>query len=143
MDDWAAIKYFKPEEFGNDEAQSKMHSTFIWLLDNWRDSIGCRVIIHEAYATSGHEEKSYHYTGEAIDGHLETLNGKPISLFDQFMFILRYGCFRGVGIYPSWNKQGFHIDTRKTQMTLTWWRDVNGKYHYNDERFILKKLLEV
>jgi len=72
------------------------------------------LVIHNAYESAGHNPKGEHPKGNATDfhvvteipyheliGHLETIL-RDLQVFDRV----------GLGIYPTWNKQGFHLDVR-------------------------------
>ena len=119
--DWGIIKHFKKKEFG--EGVENLDSNLIWLLDEFRKAVGYPIKIHCAWATNGHSPNSYHYKGQAIDCHIEEL-----SLQDQFMYALRFGAWKGIGIYPLWNNPGLHLDIRKAPLTVMWWQDVTGSY---------------
>ena len=119
--DWSIIKHFKQEEFG--EGTENLDQNLIWLLDEFRDAIGKPIKIHCAWAKSGHSPNSYHYKGQAVDCHIEGL-----SLQDQFMYALRFGAWKGIGIYPLWKNPGLHLDIRKTPLAVMWWQNIAGLY---------------
>lgn len=136
--DWSTVKYFKPEEFGDTEAQDNIHSTLVWLLDKFREVVGRPIKIHEAWAKSGHSANSYHYKGEAVDLHIEGL-----SLWEQFFAALKFGVWRGIGIYPFWHDKGLHLDIRKQDMPIIWYEDHKGNYIYNPDKDFYKLLMDI
>ena len=96
--------------------------------------------------TGSHSEKSYHYKGEAADGHIgksdknrrpnipdenilienlmRMVNKKEKSLFEQAIIAWLCG-FGGVGMYPYWNpRSGLHTDLRKEDLA---WIGLNKK----------------
>ena len=133
MIDWSSIKYFTPPEFGNEEAQKNVNSTLVWLIDDFRKAIMKPIKIHEAWALTGHLPTGYHPKGEAVDCHIEGL-----SIWEQFFLALRFGAFKGIGIYPYWNNQGLHLDIRKENLITLWWCDRNKKYQPVTKEFIGK-----
>ena len=121
--DWTSLKHFKPEEFGNEEAVSHLDYNLVWLIDEFRDAVGKPFKIHCSWASAGHAEKGYHPKGQALDGHFEGL-----SLKEQFFLALKFGAFKGIGLYPCWHNPGLHLDIRKEPLAKIWWQDKAGKY---------------
>jgi hypothetical protein len=60
---------------------------------------------------------------DAVDFHFNT----KTPLFDQFLFLTRYRDIGGIGVYPYWKKQGFHIDLRPGRRAY-WMRNQDGVY---------------
>lgn len=113
MVDWTKIKYFSAKDNWGDV--SKVDSRLIYLLDEFRAFVGQPFIIHCAYERSGHTPNSQHYVGKAVDGHFKNLNW-----LDQYLMALKFGKFRGIGVYPDWNNPGLHLDIRDAEYTATW-----------------------
>lgn len=101
---WSKVKHFTEKE--NWGSPSLMDYDLIYGLDALREYVGLPVIIHCGYATKGHSKKSWHYTGHAVDCHIENM-----SILDQYLAAERFG-FGGIGVYPYWVKPGLHLDTR-------------------------------
>lgn len=85
-------------------------------LDKIREYMGDPVVLHCAYDPAGHSSKSMHYVqiGTAIDFHFD--NRAP---FYQQVLALETALEKigiaktcGLGIYPDWKNQGFHLDLR-------------------------------
>lgn len=104
-------KHFSPNENWGDF--DKMSPQFLSLLDTIRDLYGFPFIIHCGYAKTGHSSKSYHYIGEAADGHVDGL--EPWLAFDRMKDVLsEMGILHKVGFgwYPFWYTPGWHLDCR-------------------------------
>ena len=126
---WDLIEHLEPTEF---KFPGELEPDLVVSLDRFRDFTGLPFIIHEDYATSGHATNSYHYRGEAIDGHFITkeisfsfLVAKILGVMAQTSAIHK---IRGIGIYPNWNNPGFHFDIRSDWKI--WTQDRSGQYVY-------------
>ncbi len=94
-----------------------MNGSLLLLLDAFRDNFGpeARFIIHCGFDPPGtHSPNSLHYTGDAVDFHVD--DGEPYPLQIAVMEKLIHG-FQvadriGFGIYPRWHQPGFHLDLR-------------------------------
>ncbi len=84
---------------------------------------GVKFCVHEAYATSGHADDSYHYRGLAVDGHF----APGLTPAQQFRLLYLRG-FGGVGWYPGWNNPGWHVDKRPGARVF-WFRE-GDRYVY-------------
>lgn len=77
------------------------------------------VVIHCLWEASGHVAKSQHYLGKACDFHLEPVGRmsfvEQIGLVEEALENLNATYRVGLGIYPTWNHRGFHVDTRGTR----------------------------
>jgi len=104
--EWGQIEHFKPDgtidNFGD---PYKMDFRLLWALDRLRDRIGKPFIVHCGYDTEGHLPNSLHKMGQAVDFHV-----KGIKVFDMAEILNVVWWFGGLGVYPHWNKPGFHID---------------------------------
>lgn len=94
-----------------------MNGSLLLLLDALRDAWGgpdTKFIIHAGYAASGHSESSRHYTGDAVDFHIE--DGEPyplqIAVMNDSLRRFQVSDRVGLGIYPCWHRPGFHLDLR-------------------------------
>jgi len=104
------LKHFtRGERWGDPD---RMNGIILLLLDAVRDQYGCSFVIHCGYEGDGHTPSSQHYIGNAVDFHIVT-DGHFHRQIDKMEIILgdlQVQC--GLGIYPDWNRPGFHIDTR-------------------------------
>jgi hypothetical protein len=125
-DTWLELnKYFWPEEFGA-EAYENMEDAFLLKLYRFRVAIGAPMLIHEGYATSGHSTNSYHYKGRAVDFHFIH---DPATVRRVVVTAVKCG-LHGIGIYPHWNRPGFHLDDRHPDKFQMWKRNEKGVYIY-------------
>ena len=113
--DWKKFKWFTPSEnWGN---PLLMDIELIEKLELMRDIAGSPLRIHCGnQPEKKHVTNSFHYVGQAVDGHFESL-----SMIDAFLIIEK--CFfGGIGLYPQWNQKhgGFHLDTRKVNAGNRW-----------------------
>ena len=56
----------------------------------------------------------------------------PEELFDMFLLLERLNIWNGIGLYPHWNRPGFHTDIRTNNHPYTkarWFRLSDGTYH--------------
>jgi hypothetical protein len=124
-EDWPKVRRFKPSEnWGN---WRRVHRDLIFTLDAFAEFVQKPVIIHNAYDQTGHTDGSYHYKGMAVDFHVKGLN-----VFDQFLAVVRFDGFNGLGVYPFWNNPGIHGDIRPKSNRLLpdslWMRNGAGEY---------------
>lgn len=138
MISWNRVRYFKREEFQDPsvgpESGDLIDATMLMVLDNLRHSTGWPIVIHwqtggavDVHGTHGHASNSYHLASQgckAVDFHFVT----NASIRRQFYEICKRG-FPGIGFYPEWNTQGFHVDCRPPDR-LQFWKLVKGKYVY-------------
>lgn len=110
MTDWTKVKNFKREEWITDP--DKVIPELIYLMDELRDFIGKPCVIHVAWEDGGHSSTSKHYTGNAVDFHFRNID--PLDCYDMIeKFIAskpEYSNNYGIGLYPYWNRIGFHLD---------------------------------
>lgn len=119
---WEQVHHFRPEEWRDDP--SKVSPELVLILDHFRSMINAPVIIHCAWQQDGHSLKSYHYTGQAVDFHVE---GAPLEL--QYSVLASIRDIGGLGFYPGWNLPGWHVDLRSGKDRLEW-RRKDGLYAY-------------
>ena len=83
-----------------------------------------------------HSKNSYHYKGEAVDGHFAGLD-----LLQQVFIGFKAG-FKGIGYYPHWNSKGVHFDIRDQAHVSTWFRLNDSEYVYDYDAFIDRLQIE-
>jgi hypothetical protein len=112
MDIWDIIgsRFSKAEPWGDPD---KVCGALLLVLFQVRELTGHAVVIHNAWATSGHADNSYHYKGLAADFHLDNLPFRDaVPLLLAALGQLQLENFVGLGIYPDWCNPGFHLDLR-------------------------------
>lgn len=125
MDIWSVIKahFHKGEKWGDPDEVDPILLMVLFML---RREIGKPFSIHNAYDPPGtHSDKSYHYIGEAVDFHIIGLTLLEASAtIEKVLKELKLWDKVGLGIYPDWNKPGFHLDIRGYK--ARW----SAQYHY-------------
>lgn len=113
---WRLISdYFKPsgtsDSFGVPERMSGLVLLVIWVI---RFSTGWKISVNHGYKTDGHSENSQHYKGTALDFYFITKMPfyEQIERVEKILKDWQLFDFVGLGIYPDWNRPGFHIDAR-------------------------------
>lgn len=71
-----------------------------------------------------HNPNSYHPKGMALDLHFEKL-GEVIQTQAMYMFLIK-NWQGGIGIYPHWHYQGFHLDVGPAGRI--WYKNANNEY---------------
>ena len=127
MVDWNKVTHFTETENWGD--WRKIDAFLIYALDALREMVGRPIIIHNAYATTGHSPNSQHYQGKAADIHI-----KGLSVLDQYIAAEKINLFNGIGVYPFWNTPGLHLDVR--QKPARWGRNAAGIYVNLDGKFL-------
>jgi uncharacterized protein YcbK (DUF882 family) len=110
---WDSLRYFQKAEFKEDPR--RVDKRLVLLMDSIRHKAGVPIVIHEAWASSGHAPKSYHYTGQAVDFHFIGLD-----YWTQWGILSSCREIGGLGFYPDWNNPGWHLDLRPNTFRLTW-----------------------
>ena len=100
---------------------AKLKKRLFIRLQKVRTQIGKPIKIN-CLTEGKHVKNSLHYMGMAIDWHVA---GK-VNMNKVLQACLDAG-FSGIGVYPFWNKPGFHSDIRAGGIKL-WKRDENGEY---------------
>ena len=119
---YGIISHFSPKEFQDDMNNPQMDRKFVITLDYFRNWLNIPININ--YGLGGkHKTDSYHYQGLAVDCYV-----KEISLFEFFIQAIKFGGFKGIGLYPFWYKPGLHLDSRPSSMINMWGRNSKGKY---------------
>ena len=121
----SGLKHFRREEWIHDPA--KVAPQLALVTDAIRGLLGVPLILHVCWDDSGHSEQSYHYTGQACDGHFAK-GGQ--SYLDELLAFLSFSEVGGLGFYPEWSpRPGWHWDIRQARPKVFWARQ-RGKYHY-------------
>lgn len=120
VSDWSKVRHFKEGEFG--PRADLVAPELIIILDEVRERAGVPLRINCAWAHAGHSEKSYHYTGQAVD--MSIAGGTPM---EQYCLLREFRQLGGIGYYPEWNTPGWHIDLRSGFLQ---WVQMNGAYIY-------------
>jgi uncharacterized protein YcbK (DUF882 family) len=103
-----------------------MDARLLWGLDRVRHDLEREITVNCGYKTSGHAPKSFHKLGMAVD--FVVLPPAPdieVDFYDLYLTILSMW-HGGVGVYPFWNRPGFHLDIGPDR---TWVRDKDGEYY--------------
>ena len=81
------------------------------------------IMLH--YGVEGkHSESGYHPSGMALDLHFEK-HGLIVQTTAMF-YVLKNHWLGGIGVYPHWNQQGFHLDIGPNGRL--WYQDEKGEY---------------
>ncbi|NCC25400.1 MAG: hypothetical protein EOM25_09450 [Deltaproteobacteria bacterium] len=127
--DWSAIRHFERSEWG--PKPEWVAWELIETLDAVRTEADVPVNIIGSWAESGHSEKSFHYTGMAVDIWFgRGPNDERLSPLEQFALLSSRLILGGIGWYPDWRPvPGWHVDLRNRDPRLLWVR-LGGVYHY-------------
>lgn len=122
---WPTLRYFRPTEFGDAEVCAQLDRELLVTLDALRGLLGVPIQIHTGAITAPRAETtdSQHPRGRAVD-----CSAPDLSLLEFWLFAERFSAFRGIGLYPFWQRPGLHLDTRPTTVRARWWRDASGRY---------------
>jgi uncharacterized protein YcbK (DUF882 family) len=126
---WKNLRYFTEKEKWGDA--DKMNPVLLLLLDNLRKKVGKPFVIHCGYEEGGHASGSRHYTGDAVDFHIngmsfpEAMDSLLKALHETDFFGKKAAEYVGLGIYPDWNTPGFHLDIRGYSAR---WGRIDGEY---------------
>jgi len=110
-------------------------------MDNIRGIARVPAVIHVCWDDGGHSEKSYHYTGQAVDFHFSDQGQSPLY---ELLCILSVPQIGGIGFYPQWSpRPGWHVDIRDWSADgKLYWVARDGKYQYGQDA-ITQALLEL
>jgi hypothetical protein len=122
---WPKLRHFRPAEFGDANVCARLDQELLLTLDALRGLVGVPIVIHTGAITAPRAETSdsQHPNGRAVDCSAPTL-----PLLEFWLYAERFPTFRGIGLYPFWQRPGLHLDTRPTTVRARWWRDVSGRY---------------
>ncbi len=122
MDIFMELKHFTRNEAWGDP--DKVNGALLMVMDALRTHLDQGIVIHNAYAQSGHSPKSYHYKGDAVDFHVTELPfAEAVTKVLAFLKDFGLEAHVGLGIYPDWHTPGFHLDLRGSK---TRWVRVAG-----------------
>lgn len=110
---WDYLRHFTPKEAWGDP--SRMNGILLLLLDTIRSRWGdAEFIIHCGFESGGHTKDSEHKRGSAVDFHIKSELSFPeqIKRMEMILRDLQVYDKVGLGIYPDWNRPGFHLDVR-------------------------------
>lgn len=139
--DWHNVKNFRRKEFitRDDPDASRTAPALIAIIDSIRTQAGVPIVIHAAYAKSGHAPASWHYKGLALDFHF-ACTPDVLPLVDQLTLIEDYAAINGIGCYQHWAHPGWHIDLRP-EPRLYWFGNADGTYSYYRDGLMYKERL--
>lgn len=119
-DQWTDFHpYFTAAECG-----AEMDYDFMCEVLDFRKLLGYPMHIIDGFATAGHSEDSYHYSGRALDFWTQWDVRYTLALID------RMGVFNGAGFYPRGAHNSFHIDNRPVEQYQRWLSSEKGQYLY-------------
>ena len=101
--------------YSDSHSEFSLHKAYI----NHAESIARREII-----------KDQSSLGKAIDWDAGARSNDE--LFDQYLLLAQKTGWTGIGVYPFWNRKGFHTDLRSARhpsFKAHWFRDASGAYH--------------
>lgn len=113
----------------NPEILENTSASIVNLMDDIDEALkpfGMIISIHCLWEASGHVANSRHYQGIACDFHIVSNLGyfREIETLEKILDAMKVSHAVGLGLYPEWNNQGFHIDTRGEKGR---WGFVGGK----------------
>jgi uncharacterized protein YcbK (DUF882 family) len=120
--EWGQIKHFAPSEKWGDPEMMDFY--LLQGLDALREYIKFPIHINRGFGP-GSTPDSKHPLGKATDCCCPDM-----PLFEFFLAATRFPVFRGVGVYPEWNRPGLHLDSRLLPGHLSpraMWGFKNGK----------------
>jgi hypothetical protein len=112
--------YFTPNECGR-----QMNLDFMVKVLRFRKTLNCKMIVICGADTSGHEDGSYHYIGEALDFWVPIVSPRLV-----MRLIDSSGLFSGAGFYPWGAHKSFHIDNRPPERYQRWVSKKPKDYDY-------------
>ena len=135
---WGRINWFSAEEWRM--YPEKASPEMVVALDHVRGIAGIPIIIHTCWTDGGHSERSYHYTGQAVDFHFADQGQSHLF---ELLCILSIAQIGGIGFYPGWSpRPGWHADIRGwVDGGRLFWIGKDNKYHYGHD-YITDAILE-
>lgn len=130
MDIFFLLKFFsRAEKWGDPDRMD--HCTLI-ILERLRVFSGSPIFVHRG-ADLNAKPSSCHYISAGGDDKAKAVDFSfpKITLLEAHELIQEFLKKNslidqvGLGIYPQWNNQGFHLDTRGFKAR---WSKINGKY---------------
>jgi hypothetical protein len=101
----------------NPEILANTKASIVNLIDDIAEALkpcNMTLSIHCLWESGGHVENSRHYQGIACDFHIVSQHTFyiEISTLENILGMMKVEHAVGLGLYPEWNNQGFHLDTR-------------------------------
>ncbi len=115
-EEWKEIKHFSPDENWGDPYA--MDHELVKTLDRFREFIGCSIQINSGN-NGVHSDESFHYIKSGSCAVDVQVKDYPNSVIDLLFTIMRFP-FTGIGYYPHWKRDGFHLDTRPWPVGARW-----------------------
>jgi len=97
---WLVARDFSPDEFGSED----MDEVLIFTIQQMRTYIKRKINVHSGFREG---DPKWHGKKKAADIDIEGMN-----VIDQYLLAERFDKFNGIGVYPSWNRPGIHVDVR-------------------------------
>jgi len=117
------------------EKPYKINGLLLLMMYSLRQHTGTAIHINDAFARSGHSKESQHYIGNAVDFHFITESSYLVQIKWVLDFLTNFQLSSriGLGIYPTWNHPGFHLDVRNEYARWGWLgkKDKLGKPIYD------------
>lgn len=126
MKGWENVEFFTPNEFGT--GVENVSLDLVYLLDRIRRLAKTAIVVHCAWAKTGHSANSWHYKGLACDFHFTGL-----TYLSQYCLMREFRDIGGLGFYPEWNHPGWHVDLRPGFLQ---WVQRSNEYHYGWQNFV-------
>lgn len=124
-------KHFgKQEKWGD---YRKMFAPLVFALDFVREDIGLPIYVHCGFELKGHSPRSYHHIGRAVDFHFGGSIPLSITLPKLIGSLSKIDMPCGIGVYPCWNSQGFHLEARFSDYKY-WVSYKAGEYLFFDSQ---------
>ena len=108
----------------------------LWSTSHAKGSLHKFDCDHDASARSNTTVRSIGAKGLAQDWDCKISDDRwicfPEELFDMYLKLERMNLWSGIGIYPHWNRPGFHTDLRAKTHPNTrarWFRVQDGTYY--------------
>lgn len=137
---WKVTKHFCNDKI---EWPENTNPDITLVMDQLREEFKSPIRIHRCYDPSATLATSRHRMTycDAVDFDVEpTMQYK--TLLKAFILLTRHPKIRGIGIYPYWNRPGFHVDLRPEVMKSYWLRDRDGLYLPVSDKSIKEHLLK-
>jgi hypothetical protein len=109
----------------NPEILKYTKASIVNLIDDIAEALkpcNATLSIHCLWESEGHVEKSRHYQGIACDFHIisELPYFREVETLESILEMMKVSHAVGLGLYPQWNNQGFHLDTRGKRGRWGW-----------------------
>ena len=133
-EDWKRSEYFRPAEF---RYPHMMEREIVFLVNDLRRLYHNPIVILSDYRPPPDPDAdvypSQHNYGKALDFYVVGIEyPDAVDLMNDFLMGIGVYYKVGLGIYPGWNHDGFHLDTRGKHARWGWTglHYKNGKKKY-------------